>query len=190
MACCYLRTDFTPPCRNSLSVADLFVTRPFFPFRPLRWPTLFLPFSRLFALFSPSKSALFCRAKGTAQSLERGSCGMDLSAKFGQEIPSRNLREKRSEIACAWECWHHHHVHARKRQHKKGRSFFLQLVIVAYGKLAWSLLLTVEVRFGLFVLTAENRFGHFYVWFPSIQKLDWSFVLTVPPLDAKRPNRE
>ena len=32
------------------------------------------------------------------QSLERGSSGMDLSTKFGKEIPSRNLREKRSEI--------------------------------------------------------------------------------------------
>ena len=46
---------------------------------------------RLFALFSPSKSALFCRAKGTAQSLERGSFRMDLSTKFGKELPSRNL---------------------------------------------------------------------------------------------------
>ena len=71
----------------------------FFPFCPLCWPPLFLPFSRhLFALFSPSKSALFCREKGTEQSLERGSSGMHLSTKFGKEIPSRNLREKRSEI--------------------------------------------------------------------------------------------
>ena len=69
----------------------------FFPFCPLWWPPLFLPFSRhLVTLFSPSKSALFCRAKGTAQSLERGGLRMDLSKKFGKEIPSRNLREKRS----------------------------------------------------------------------------------------------
>ena len=69
----------------------------FFPFCPLRWPPLFLPISRhLFALLSLSKSALFCRAKGAAQSLERGNSGMDLSTKFGKEIPSRNLREKRS----------------------------------------------------------------------------------------------
>ena len=60
----------------------------FFPFCPLSWPPLFLPFSRhIFALFSPSKSALFCRAKCTAQSLERGRSGMDLSTKFGKEIP-------------------------------------------------------------------------------------------------------
>ena len=30
------------------------------------------------------------------QSLERRSSGMDLSRKLGKEIPSRNLREKRS----------------------------------------------------------------------------------------------
>ena len=70
----------------------------FFPFCPLFWPPLFLPFSgHLFALFSPLKSALFCRAKGTIQSLEIGSFRMDLSRKFGKEIPSRNLREKRSD---------------------------------------------------------------------------------------------
>ena len=69
----------------------------FFPFCPFCWPPLFLPLSRhLFAIFLPSKSALFCRGKGTVQSLERGSSGMDLSTKFGKEIPSRNLREKRS----------------------------------------------------------------------------------------------
>ena len=69
----------------------------FFPFCPLCWPPLFLPFSRhIFALFSPSKSALFCRAKGTAQSLERGTSGMDLYTKFRKEIPSRNLRKKSS----------------------------------------------------------------------------------------------
>ena len=67
----------------------------FFPFFLLCWPPLFLPFSRhLFALFSPSKSALFCREKGTEQSLERGSSGMHLATKFEKEIPSRNLREK------------------------------------------------------------------------------------------------
>ena len=72
----------------------------FFPVCPLFWSPLFLPFSRhTFALFSPSKSALFCRVKGTAQSLERGTSGMDLSTKFGKEIPSRNLRKKRSETA-------------------------------------------------------------------------------------------
>ena len=37
---------------------------------------------------------LFCRAKGTVQSLEKGSFRMELSAKLGKEIPSRNLREK------------------------------------------------------------------------------------------------
>ena len=38
----------------------------FFPFCPLCWPPLFLPFfSAAFLPLSPSKSALFCRAKGT-----------------------------------------------------------------------------------------------------------------------------
>ena len=71
----------------------------FFPFCPLCWPPLSPPpFSgHLFALCSPSKSALFCRAKGTAQILGRGTFRTHLSTKFGKEIPSRNLREKRSE---------------------------------------------------------------------------------------------
>ena len=46
----------------------------------------------------PRKNALFCRAKGTTRSLERGSFRMDLSTNFGKEIPSRNLREKRSVV--------------------------------------------------------------------------------------------
>ena len=33
-----------------------------------------------------------------------------------------------------------------------GKSFYLQLVFVAYSQLAWSFLLTVEFRFGLFCL--------------------------------------
>ena len=82
---------------RSASESDL-LSCVLFPFLPLCWPPLFLPFSRyLFALFSPSTSALFCRAKCTAQSLERGRSRMDLSTKFGKEIPSRNPREKRSE---------------------------------------------------------------------------------------------
>ena len=69
----------------------------FFPFYPFYWRPLFLSFSRhLSALFSSSKSVLFCRGRGTAQSSERGSFRMDLSTKFGKEIPSRNLRKKRS----------------------------------------------------------------------------------------------
>ena len=48
-------------------------------------------------IVSREKSALFCGAKGTAHSLERGSFRMDLSTNVGKEIPSRNLRENRSE---------------------------------------------------------------------------------------------
>ena len=73
----------------------------FFPFCPFVGHPFSSPFSRrLSTLFSPSKSALFCRAKGTAPSLESGSLRMDLSKDFRKEIPSRNLRKKRSEIAC------------------------------------------------------------------------------------------
>ena len=67
-------------------------TLTFSPFSPR--PPRFLAYFRPFLL---SESVLFCRAKGTAQSLERGSSGMDLSTKFGKGIPSQNLREKRSE---------------------------------------------------------------------------------------------
>ena len=68
------------------------------------WPALLatplpLLFWAPFALFSPSKSAWFCRAKATTQSLERGSFRTDLSTKFRKEIPSRNLYENRSD---AW----------------------------------------------------------------------------------------
>ena len=68
----------------------------FFPFCRLCWPPLFLSFSgHLFALFSPSKSAMFCGANGTAH---RDSFRMHLSIKFGKEIPSRNLCEKGSVL--------------------------------------------------------------------------------------------
>ena len=79
-----------------------------FSFLPLFWPPLFLTFSRhLFALAPPSKSTLFCSAKGRAQRLETGSFRMDLSTKFGKETPSRNLREKRSDkaLSCSCESW-------------------------------------------------------------------------------------
>ena len=63
-----------------------------FPFCPLCWPPLSIPFSgHIFAIFFPSKIAQFCRAKGTAQS----------STDFGKEIPSRNLREERS-VSATW----------------------------------------------------------------------------------------
>ena len=42
----------------------------------------------------------------------------------------------------------------------------MRLVFVAYGQLAWSFLLTVEIRFGLFAYGGKSV---------------WSFLLTVPP---------
>ena len=73
--------------------------------------------------------------------------------------------------------------------------FYLRLVFVAYGQLAWSFLLTVEIRFGLlslrwksvwsFLLTVppwpEIRFGLFCLRFPLSGDWVWSFLLTVPP---------
>ena len=44
--------------------------------------------------------------------------------------------------------------------------FCLRLVFVAYGQLAWSFLITVEFRFGLFYLRS---------------KIGLVFLLTVPP---------
>ena len=60
----------------------------FFPFCPLCWPPLFLPFSRhLFALVSPSKSALFCREKGTSSGAAPGCTSPQSSGrKFLPEI--------------------------------------------------------------------------------------------------------
>ena len=87
----------------------------FFPFCPLCWPPLFLPFYRhLLALFFPLKSALFCRERGTAQSLESGSFRMDLSTRFGKEIPSRNLREKRSDFGGCLEV-----IKTKRARHKQ-----------------------------------------------------------------------
>ena len=83
--------------RFHFTVTDLFSRVLFFLFCPLCWPPLFSPlFSAPFCPCLPLKSALFCREKGTEQSLERGSFRTDLSPKFGKEIPSRNLRENRS----------------------------------------------------------------------------------------------
>ena len=70
---------------------------PFFLFAPFAGHPFSAFFPAPFSPFSPPlKSALFCRARGTAQSLERGSSRIDLSTNFRKEIPSRNLREKRS----------------------------------------------------------------------------------------------
>ena len=86
MARCVLMSSILEP-RNSTQ----FLMRPFFLFASFAGH----PFSRfLSAPFRPFLP-LFCRAKGTAQSLERGGSRMDLSTKFGKEIPSRNLHEKK-----------------------------------------------------------------------------------------------
>ena len=84
--------------KHSGATSDLF-SRVLFSFLP---PLLVTPlpplFSAPFSPFPPLKNPLFCRGRGTAQSLERGSFRMDLSTNFGKEIPSRNPREKRSDF--------------------------------------------------------------------------------------------
>ena len=75
-------------------ISDLF-SRVLFSFlSPLLAAPLPLLFSAPFRPCLPSKSAPFCRAKGTAQSLERGRFRMNLSTKFWKEMPSRNLHKK------------------------------------------------------------------------------------------------
>ena len=78
-------------------MADLF-SRILFSFLPLLLATpLPLPFFGTFAPFAPLENALFCRGRGTAETSERSSFRIDLLRKFGKEIPSRNLRENRSD---------------------------------------------------------------------------------------------
>ena len=68
------------------------VSHPFF-LPSLCWPRLF-PFSRHFLPFSPPQKVL-SRARGTAQTLERGNFSMDLS-KVREGVFSPRLREDRS----------------------------------------------------------------------------------------------
>ena len=74
-------------------------TRPFFPFAPFAGHPSFSPFLGTSLPFSPPQKVL-CSVEQGAQrrawrgAVPRGSSGMDLSRKFGKEIPSRNLREK------------------------------------------------------------------------------------------------
>ena len=65
----------------------------FFPFFPLCWSLLF---SAVFSPFSAPQKVL-CSVEERAQR-RAWSSGMDLSTKLGKEIPSRNLREKRSGL--------------------------------------------------------------------------------------------
>ena len=67
-----LRCESPVPLRSHKIISVLSVL---FFLLPLCWPPLFLAFSDL-----------FCRAKGTAQSLQRGSFRMDLSRKFGKKF--------------------------------------------------------------------------------------------------------
>ena len=58
------------------------------------------------------------------------------------------------------------------------RFFYLRLVFVSYGSLAWSFLLTVENRFGLFYLQfprPELGFGLFCLRFPPRLEIGFGF---------------
>ena len=56
-------------------------------------PLLATPLPRLFlAPFRPFPPLLFCRARGMAQSLERGSFRVDLSTNVGKELPAYEQR--------------------------------------------------------------------------------------------------
>ena len=70
----------------------------FFPLCPPQLATAPPLFSEAFRPFLPCENALFCRPRGTAQSLERGNFRMCLSTKFGKQSqsPSQNLCENRS----------------------------------------------------------------------------------------------
>ena len=57
--------------------------------------------------------------------------------------------------------------------------FYLRLVFVAYGHLAWSFLLTVDLRFGLFCSRWKLGFVFFAYGFPRPEKI-CSFLLTFP----------
>ena len=85
-------TTYSEALNYELQLPDLF-SRVLLPFcHPLA------PFSRrFFALFSPSKSALFCGAKGTAQSLKRGQFQDEPHPKSsGRKFLPEICREKRS----------------------------------------------------------------------------------------------
>ena len=95
-------SDSCPRCASQKLTCFTFFF--FFPFCPLCSPRLLLLFSRhIFAHLPPSKSALFGRAKGTTQSLERGSSVMDLSTKFGKELAAwKTVRKITFAMRCVF----------------------------------------------------------------------------------------
>ena len=57
--------------------------------------------------------------------------------------------------------------------------FYLRLVLAAYGRVAWSFLVTIENRFGLSCLRWKPVWS-FLLMVAIVRKLFWSFLLTVP----------
>ena len=88
----------TPCCFTSFYLLLTCFYASFFPFCHLSLPPLFLSFSRrLFALFSPWKSALFCRAKGTAQSWRRAVSGWTSPQTSGRKFLPE-IRVKKGQL--------------------------------------------------------------------------------------------
>ena len=90
----------------------------------------------------------------------------------------------RSEVPrCSWKSGHQQHPKGQKTGrvglfYLRVSLFQLRLVFVAYGQLAWSFLLTVENRFGLFYLRFSQsgiRFGLFCLRFFPVRKLGLVF---------------
>ena len=78
-------------------------TRPFVLFAPFAGHPSSSPFLGTFSPFAPPRKVL-CSVEQRAQRRAwRGRSGMDLSTKFGKEIPSRNLRKKRSASALLYQ---------------------------------------------------------------------------------------
>ena len=106
----FRREDFPPIFSENLGLKPPLVSPPldfpnsrvFFSFLPFLLATpLPPPFLGTFLPFSPPRKVLCSVEEGAQQqSLERGSFRMDLSRKFGKEIPSRDLRKKRSVLDC------------------------------------------------------------------------------------------
>ena len=65
------------------------------------------------------------------------------------------------------------------------RLFYFRVVFAAYGKLAMSSLLTVEVRFGLLCLRWKIGLVS-YLQFPPVQKLDQVFFAYGSPAASKK----
>ena len=129
------------------TVTDLF-SRVLWTFSTPLLATSFPFLIAFFALLSPSRSALFCRAKSTAHSLERGSFRMHLFINFGKEFPSRNLRKKRFDTLNRVQEKQQHEYDQLERRSQDHLNVWVQML--PKHKLLGSLALTFKVRLSAF----------------------------------------